>query len=325
MIDSRYSVEHVVRLATSLLVTRAPLLTAVFVSLLATVPAPFPWAVHVCAAQEQSSVFIPLRGTLIDVDVTGTLYVLDADANTLVTLDRAGRLVARIGGAGWEASRFDRPSGIWARNGLDIVVADYGNHRVQRFDKTLSFVSELVTRESDKPVERFGYPADVALSRFGDLYVCDGENIRIVKFGPQSVYERAFGGLDAGPGRLRAPVQIETGPRDRIYILDDKRVLIYDAFGNYLGRLGEAALRNPSAVYSDDAGTVVVDGDSTVVFTEEDALAGVTPTSQLTGLTASVVRSIVAGGGRLYALTRDGVWVTSDPRLQFIDKESKSP
>ena len=276
-------------------------------------------------AQDASSVFLRARGTSIDVDVAGTLYVLDADANTLVALDRAGLPIARIGGAGWEASRFDRPSGLWARNGLDIVVADYGNHRIQRFDKTLSFVSELNTRESDKAAERFGYPTDVALSRFGALYVCDGENVRIVKFGPQSVYERAFGGLDAGPGRLHAPVQIETGPRDRIYVLDDRRILIYDAFGNYLGRLGEAVLRGPSTIFSDDAGMVVVDGDSTFVFNEEDMLAAAIPSSQLAGLTNETVRSIVAGAGRMYALTRDGVWITPDPRLELIDKESKSP
>ena len=276
-------------------------------------------------AQDASSVLLPARGTSIDVDVTGTLYVLDADANTLVALDRAGRPLARIGGAGWESSRFDRPSGLWARNGLDIVVADYGNHRVQRFDKTLSFVSELSTRESDKSVERFGYPADVALSRFGDLYVCDGENVRIVKFGPRSLYERAFGGLDAGPGRLRAPVQIEPGPRDRVYVLDAGCVLIYDPFGNYLGKLGAAVLKAPSTIFSDDAGTVVVDGDSTFVFNDEDLLAGTIPSSRLTGLTDTAIRSIVAGTGRMYALTRDGVWMTPDPRLEFIDKESKSP
>ena len=281
-------------------------------------PAPGP-------AQDGSSVLLPAQGTTIDVDVTGRLYILDADANTLVVLDREGRAAARIGGAGWEASRFDKPSGLWARNGLDIVVADYGNHRVQRFDKTLSFVSQLATRESDRAVERFGYPTDVALSRFGDLYVCDGENVRIVKFGPQSVYERAFGGLDAGPGRLRAPVQIEPGPRDRVYVLDEGRVLIYDPFGNYLGRLGEAMLRTPSALFADDAGTVVVDGDSTLIFNDEDVFAGAVLSSRLAGLTTNPIMSIVAGPGRMYALTREGVWVTPDPRAELIDKESKSP
>jgi DNA-binding beta-propeller fold protein YncE len=276
-------------------------------------------------AQQTHSVLIQARGTAIDVDVSGTLYVLDADANTLTTVDRQGRPLVRIGGAGWEPSRFDRPSGIWARNGLDILVADFGNHRVQRFDKTLSFVSQLFTRESDRVVERFGYPADVALSRFGDLFVCDGENVRIVKFGPQSTYERSFGGLDAGPGRLRNPTQIETGPRDRVYVLDGERVLTYDGFGNYLGRLGEGVLRTPGAIYADDRGTLVVDGDSTFVFDPDDRLAGAASSAELTGLAAAAIRSVVAGAGTTYALTRDGVWLSPDPRPGFVDKESKSP
>jgi hypothetical protein len=108
-------------------------------------------------------------------------------------------------------------------------------------------------------------------------------------------------------------------------VLDGKRVLIFDAFGNYLGRLGEGMLRSPGAIFSDDAGTVVVDGDSTIVFNEEDTFAGAMPSSQLTGLTAVPIRSIVAGGGKLYALTRDGVWIGPDPRPALIDKESESP
>jgi len=253
------------------------------------------------------------------------VFLLSTNGCVLTRIPPDGGAPVTIGGPGWQDSQFDAPAGLWARNGLDIVVSDYGNHRVQRFDKTLAFVSSLSTRESDKVVERFGYPADVALSRFGDLYVCDGENVRIVKFGPQSVYERAFGGLDAGPGRLRAPAQIETGPHDRVYVLDDRRILIYDTFGNYLGRLGEAVLRGPTAVFGDDAGTLVVDDDSTFVFDTEDALAGAMPSSRLTGLTDAAIRSIVAGAGRMYALTKDGIWISPDPRAEFVDKESKSP
>jgi len=270
---------------------------------------------------------VPLRGVhdAMDVDILGRVYVLSRDRCTLSRFSLEGGAPTTIGGQGWLASQFDQPAGLWARNGLDILVADYGNHRVQRFDGTLSYVSELVTRESDKRVERFGYPTDVALSRFGDLYVCDGENVRVVKFGPQSVYERAFGGLDAGPGRLLAPLQIEPGPGDRVYVLDERRVLIYDPFGNFLGKLGEGILRSPTVIFADDAGAVVVDGDSTLVFNREDMLAGVVPSSRLTGLSGAAIRSVVAGAGRMYALTRDGVWVTPDPRLDFIDKESKSP
>jgi len=108
-----------------------------------------------------------IRGASLDVDLYGNLYVLSAEENTVKLIGPDGKVVAVVGGAGWENGRFDRPSGIWARNGIDVFVADYGNHRVQRFDRGLTFVSSLSTRESSEPGQRFGYPSDVALSRMG--------------------------------------------------------------------------------------------------------------------------------------------------------------
>ena len=134
----------------------------------------------------RAQVQVPVEGTSLDVDVNGNIFVVDSRSSTLTLFDREMHKVVTAGGPGWENGRFDQPAGLWARNGLDVLVADYGNHRIQRFDRTLSFVSSLSTRDADNPSDRFGYPSDVTLSRLGELFLCDTENSRIKRLGVRS-------------------------------------------------------------------------------------------------------------------------------------------
>ena len=163
---------------------------------------------------------IAVQGTAIDVDLHGNVYVLDAEGNTLSEFDRSGGLLRVVGGPGWQDAQFDRPAGLWARNGIDVFVADYGNHRIERFDRALSFVSSFSTHDSGNPDERFGYPSDVALSREGGLFISDTENSRIVKVDQTNTVERTFGDFGAGKGRLTMPRMVGLGPKDEVYVLD---------------------------------------------------------------------------------------------------------
>ena len=105
-------------------------------------------AILVSLASDENVVAI--RGNDFDIDISGAYYIVDETKCTVRKVSSKGDVVARIGGPGWDNDRFDQPAGIWARNGLDVFVADYGNHRIQRFDRDLSFVSSFSTRESGK-------------------------------------------------------------------------------------------------------------------------------------------------------------------------------
>ena len=166
-------------------------------------------SVRFVVTQEQQTTS---RGQL-DVDIYGNIYILNTDRNTLKLFAKDRSLKREVGGSGWENDQFDRPSGLWARNGIDVFVADYGNHRIQRFDRHLSYVSTLYARENPDPDERFGYPTDVAVSRLGDLFICDSENSRIVKVNRFTQVERTFGGFSAG--NYRRPRGSDSGCRYR--------------------------------------------------------------------------------------------------------------
>ncbi len=251
-----------------------------------------------------------VTGTALDVDLYGNVYVLDAEKATLTLLDRNLGTVAVIGQPGWDNGRFDRPAAVWARNGIDVFVADYGNHRIQRFDRQLAFVSSLSTRENDNPDERFGYPTDVALSRLGDLFVCDGENQRVLRINRLSEVERVIGGFDAGEGKLERPTKIGLGPDDDLFVLDGERILVFDAFGNFLARLYDSMWKAPSALYADADRVIVADDGELYCFgRERQLLTHIKPGGNSTG----GIRGIGSFGGKLYLLGEHGLSILPDP------------
>lgn len=254
-----------------------------------------------------------IEGSGFDVDIYGNLYVLDGDRNTLRLYDGSGTLQREIGGPGWLDGQFDRPSAVWARNGIDVFVSDYGNHRIARFDRSLNFVSSFSTRGSDNPDERFGYPTGVALSRLGELYICDTENSRIVKVDRFSTVERTFGGFGGGGGRLNAPVYVELGPHDAIYVLDGRRVAVFDPFGNYLRDLLPSLLSRPAALFADNNVIAVLDSETLYMFDGNERVSGAFPLGVLVPRPVEV-RALALNAGRLYLLTGGGLMTFPDPR-----------
>lgn len=254
-----------------------------------------------------------LTGEKLDIDIDCNILVLNANRSTLESFTKDRIKIREIGGPGWQNDQFDRPSGVWARNGIDVFVADYGNHRIQRFDRYLNYVSTLYTRENPIPEERFGYPSDVTLSRLGYLFVCDTENSRIIKFNQFSQVERTFGGFDAGKGRLYAPTQVECGPKDRVYVVDGARVLVYDNFGNFLHLL-PGVFRPRVTLYADNESVVVVDSVMTYCFDKEDRPVTSLSLESLLGLNGNEIKSVAFSQDSMFVLSTKGLLSVVDPR-----------
>lgn len=172
------------------------------------------------------------------VDPYGNVYVIDAGSSKVVKLSKQWEVLQTVGGYGWTDQAFDHPADLIAPNGLDVYVADYGNHRIQRFDRDLSFISSYSTREGPDAAVRFGYPHGVAQSRFGSIFIADGENRRILKVNTSGAVEQAFGDLGAGEGRLASPTRIRIGGDDRVFVQDSNRIVVFDIFGNFIETLG---------------------------------------------------------------------------------------
>lgn len=256
-----------------------------------------------------------LTGTRFDIDINGNILIVNSEKNTLHQLSSQLTLIKQIGGTGWGDDQFDQPEGIWARNGIDVFVADYGNHRIQRFDRNLAFVSSFSTRERPNPGERFGYPTDVAVSRLGDLFICDSENSRVLKVVGLSKIERSFGGFDAGKGRLYRPSQLEIGPNDNVYVLDGQRVVEFDNFGNFVRVLGEGLFKGAPRIFADENGLVVLDDEAMIFFDQSDRLVvDIRRTSLLDGAEVAI-NDFAFTRGNGYLLTAEGIQSIPDRRV----------
>ncbi len=77
--------------------------------------------------------------------------------------------------------------------GGDVYVVDAGNHRIQKFTGTGTYLTQWGSLGSGDG--QFIFPYGVATDTFGDVYVADTGNHRIQKFSPApvSVQETSWG------------------------------------------------------------------------------------------------------------------------------------
>jgi hypothetical protein len=165
------------------------------------------------------------------INEAGILYVTDANTNEIYKLDTLGKTLKYTGGYGWDSGQFDDPVNVFATP-LNVYVCDRNNHRVERFDKDLNYVSQISTRNSNNKDEQFGYPLCAVTSNQGDLFILDSENKRIVKFDTFGNFISNFGGFDSGEYSLTDPSCFAISRRNNLYVIDDKQLLVFDQYGN---------------------------------------------------------------------------------------------
>lgn len=161
----------------------------------------------------------------------GIIYVTDLETNEIFALDTLGNVLNYTGGFGWQPSAFDQPVDVFATS-LNVYVTDENNQRVQRFDNYLNFISELKTRNKGNEKASFGYPLSAAISSFGELYVLDSENVRVIKFNIFGRFITNFGGYNYGIYALKKPTKLAISNNNNVYVLDGEKLIRFDQYGN---------------------------------------------------------------------------------------------
>lgn len=244
------------------------------------------------------------KAVALAVDPAGTLYVLDAGSDELLKISGNGAIAARTGGYGWSPQTFDAPSDLSAPNGLDVYVADYGNHRIQRFDRNLNFVSSFDAVPPEVGDRRFGYPKSVAVSDAGALFIVDGENRQILKLTSANDVERTFGGIGSGGGRLENPSRIRIDRTEQVYVQDGSSLIVYDVYGNYLRSMGDGLFKD-LRTFTVVGGTLFVLDSATVRAFDENGSprGGFSMPPAGPSVDPSMLRDFAIEGDTLYLLT----------------------
>ncbi|MDY0040165.1 MAG: 6-bladed beta-propeller [Desulforhabdus sp.] len=135
----------------------------------------------------------------------------------------------------------------------DIVfVVDNDRHQIYKFTTE----GELLMTIGDgfpRLNAPFNFPADVAVSVNGDIYVADGDaNTCIHKFSKNGEHLLSWGTAGKGRGQLTTPHSITVDRQERVYVgdRDTGRILVFDKTGKYITEWTDVLWR-PTSVFID--------------------------------------------------------------------------
>ena len=133
-----------------------------------------------------------------------------------------GKCISCVGARGNGPLLFEYPQGI-AVNRItgQVVVADYGNNRVQVLtcNSNLTFSHMFGSKGSGQG--QFKYPTDVAMDNEGFVYVADRVNHCIQKFTSEGHFVCLFGTKGSQPGQLYCPSGVTVDDHDLVYVSDE--------------------------------------------------------------------------------------------------------
>ncbi|MEO1021483.1 MAG: hypothetical protein AAFW89_02990 [Bacteroidota bacterium] len=149
-------------------------------------------------------------------------FVLDKGRHRFVVLSEEGEVMQTIGGLGFRQGAFNSPTDIDATNGLKIYVADYGNNRIQLFDKRGQVLSVINSDNSGLKSRQFK-PKYLVVTQFGELIVFEEST-------HQLLYYDLSGNLIT---RVRVPDEINRidGLKisdNRLFVLDRTQSLVIE-------------------------------------------------------------------------------------------------
>ncbi len=153
----------------------------------------------------------------ISVDFQGNVYVCDTGSHRILKLSPEGEILQERGGFGSGFGRFNLPTDINAKNGIDIFVVDSHNSRILRYDSILNFVSEVgLTGDFGQIAQARGRFYGIAVSENGDLFVSDVDRSFVIKVDVFGRNINLFGDARAGQGRLLFPMGLDVDENNHV-------------------------------------------------------------------------------------------------------------
>ena len=98
----------------------------------------------------------------------------------------------------------------------NIYVADYDNHRIQKFHHSGTFLAKWGTNGSGDG--QFDNPRRVAVDSAGNVYVADSGNHRIQKFDSNGTFLATWGTNGSGDGQFTLPSGVAVDAMGNVYV-----------------------------------------------------------------------------------------------------------
>ncbi|MCL1911814.1 MAG: hypothetical protein FWG13_06385 [Leptospirales bacterium] len=247
----------------------------------------------------------------IAVDNEKNLYITSFDSGKLIKLDANGKGVF---------SRINKLSSKFygvACDGNLVAVTDFANDMVLVYDAAGEMKVSFGDTGSGEGL--FRGPQGVCFGEDGYIYVVDSGNNRIQKFSPGGKFILQFGKKGVYEGEFTSPTGVLFW-QNRVYVTDtgNKRVSVFDVYGNFKEHLFEGELKKPTAMSMNGAGMLISDDSKLFIYntiskekSSFDQWEG--------GKFAKLSASVFDRDGFLYCLdyAREAVFVFSPEHKQY--------
>jgi len=149
-----------------------------------------------------------------------------------------------FGSNGNENGQFCYPYGVTINSKGNIIVSEYGNHRIQVFDSEGKFISTFGSH-GDK-IGQFNNPVGICIDKNDRIYVCEYINHRIQIFDSEGNFISTFGLFGNGNGQFNYPIGIAINSKGNIFVCDygNSRIQIFDSQGKFRSTFGSSGKRN---------------------------------------------------------------------------------
>ncbi len=266
----------------------------------------------------------------VDVDLpTRLVLAVSARQGVLRILDPEGTLYASIGQVGVGVGSFPAAPLAVATDDAGHLYAAVFEYRVgedddHRMIHKLTVDGHEVTRFGRYGMEdgQILYPVAIAVGRAdGDVYVLDGESLRVQRFTQDGEPRSAFGGRGSGHGLFDDPRAISVGPDGKVYVLDhgNRQVQRFTPDGTYETRWAFRMGQGQDGMRELDGVSVDVDGTLYISDATAGRIRTVTPAGRVGRSyliepkqgesTDGLLDLGVDASGRLYAGRRGGHYV----------------
>ena len=160
----------------------------------------------------------------------GNIIVAEYSGNCVSIFNPRGRKVKSFGSQGSSPGQFRGPEGVAVDDEDNILVADSGNRRIQKFTSDVEFLMASDNLGLNNPVGVAIHP------RSKKLFVADKDDHCIKILNPDLTLSSSFGSKGCGNEEFDRPYDVAFDSTGKVYVADfwNNRIQIFTAERRYL-------------------------------------------------------------------------------------------
>lgn len=192
-----------------------------------------------------------LGGVAVAAD--GSVFVVEAGNKRVQRFSPAGESELTWGSRGRGDGAFMDPIGVAIGPSSDVFVVDDVRDDIQVFTRSGEYI-RTVGQQGSGP-GRLAFTGNIRIQADGTLVNADFGNARVQAWDVDGRFLWSLGTHGTGPGQFVEPQDVAFGPDGSLFVVDDRRVQVFDAEQRLIGSW-------PDVPSSEHLASIAVDGET---------------------------------------------------------------